>query len=333
MESKKGPEKKEIEYHESITDPNELKILEDFKFSISTITDKKDKAVLNPFVLLDNDFLICFLRARKLNVQKATRMLLDYYHWKAKINLDDLYKNFVFKEKYRLQILFPHGFHKYSKEGNPIYFQVMGKLNPDELFKIGTPEDLIKYSVRINESMEREYFKLCSKIKNKYVHGVFNLIDFRGIKSTSLINKKLLTYLKESLKICQDYYPESLAGSYIINAGFAFRTFYSAIKIFLDVKTREKVRVFGENYREGLLDKIDADCLPTFWGGTCQCPGGCLFSNAGPWQKEEKEEIPEDILKGRNELNNFMLNAKNNNNDDEEKIKNNGKEGINLDNL
>ena len=333
MESKIGPEKKEIEYHESITDPNELKILEDFKFSISTITDKKDKAVLNPFVLLDNDFLICFLRARKLNVQKATRMLLDYYHWKAKINLDDLYKNFVFKEKYRLQILFPHGFHKYSKEGNPIYFQVMGKLNPDELFKIGTPEDLIKYSVRINESMEREYFKLCSKIKNKYVHGVFNLIDFRGIKSTSLINKKLLTYLKESLKICQDYYPESLAGSYIINAGFAFRTFYSAIKIFLDVKTREKVRVFGENYREGLLDKIDADCLPTFWGGTCQCPGGCLFSNAGPWQKEEKEEIPEDILKGRNELNNFMLNAKNNNNDDEEKIKNNGKEGINLDNL
>ena len=53
----------------------------------------------------------------------------------------------------------------------------------------------------------------------------------------------------------------------------------------------------------------------------------------GPWQKKEKEEIPDDILKARNELNNYMMNAKNNNNDQEEKIKNTGKEGINPDNL
>ena len=51
------------------------------------------------------------------------------------------------------------------------------------------------------------------------------------------------------------------------------------------------------------MDKIDADCLPSFWGGNCNCPGGCLFSNAGPWKKEdEKEVIPEEILKGRNEI-------------------------------
>ncbi len=209
----------------------------------------------------------------------------------------------------------------------------MGKLNPDELFKIWTPEDLIKYSVRINESMEREYFKMCSKIKNKYVHGVFNLIDFRDIKTTSLLNKKLLTYLKESFRVCQDCYPEFLAGCFVINAGFAFRSFYSAVKLFLDVKTREKVKVYGENYRESLLDKVDADCLPTFWGGSCQCPEGCLFSNAGPWQKNEKEEIPEEILRGRNELNNYMINAKNSKTDNEEKIKDTGKEGINPDNL
>ena len=334
MEDKKSEEKKEIEYHESITDPKEIKILEDFKHSIATITDKKDKAVLDPFVLLNNDFLICFLRARKLNVKKATRMLLDYYHWKAKINLDDVYKNFVFKEKYRLQLLFPHGFHKYSKDGNPIYFQIMGKLNPDELFKIGTQEDLIKYSAQISETMERDYFKLCSKVKNKYVHGVFNIIDFRGIKTTSLLNKKLISYLKESFKISQDCFPESLAACYILNAGFAFRSFYSAVKLFLDSKTRGKIKVFGVDYKAGLLDKIDADCLPSFWGGNCNCPGGCLFSNAGPWKKEdEKEVIPEEILKGRNEMTEYMFSAASKNNDNEEKVKNVGKEGLNPDNI
>lgn len=333
MEDKNDPDNKEEEYHESITDPNEIKLLEDFKHSIATITDKKDKAVLDPFVLLNNDFLICFLRARKLNVNKATRMLLDYYHWKAKINLDDLYENYVLKVKFQLQLLFPHGFHKYTKDGNPIYFQIMGKLNPDELFKIGTPEDFIKYSVQLNEAMERSYFRLCSKIKKKYVHGVFNIIDFRDIKTTSLLNKKLITYLKESFRIMQDYFPECLAGCYVINAGFAFRTFYSAIKIFLDSKTREKVRVFGDNYVEGLLEKVDSDCLPTFFGGTCQCPEGCLFSNAGPWKKEEKEEIPEDILKRREEMTNYMLSGIKNKTDNEEKIKNDAKEGVNPDHL
>ena len=335
MESKKDSEKKEIEYHEEITDPNELKILEDFKHSIATITDKKDKAVLNPFVLLDNDFLIHFLRARKLNVKKATRMLLDYYHWKAKMNLDNLYSNYYFKDKYKLQLLFPHGFHKTTKEGYPLYFQIMGKLNPDELFKLSTPEEITRYSVQIYEIMERDYFKLCSGIKKRYIHGVFNMIDFRDIKFSSLLNKKLLSYIKETLKICQDYYPETLAGCYVLNAGLAFRTFYSAVKIFLDVKTRDKIRVFGENYREGLLERIDSDCLPKFFGGTCECPGGCLFSNAGPWKKEgeKEEELPEDIIRGRKEMIDYMYQGKDNNNDNDEKIKDKGKEGINPDNM
>ena len=329
----KPKEEKEIEYHEQITDPVELKTLEDFKHSIATITDKKDKAVLDPFVLLDNDFLILFLRARKLNVKKTTRMLMDYYHFKAKMNLDNLYSNYIFKEKYKLQLLFPHGFHKITKEGYPVYFQIMGKLNAEELFKLGTPDEITKYSVKIYEILERDYFKICSKLKNKYVHGVFNIIDFRNIKATSLLNKNLLSYIKETFKICQDYYPESLAGCYILNAGLAFRTFYSAVKVFLDSKTREKIKVFGENYKDGLLERIDADCLPTFFGGTCDCQGGCLFSNAGPWKKddEKEEELPEDIIKGRQEMTNYMFEGLKN--DNEEKVKNTGKGGINPDNL
>ena len=329
----KPKEEKEIEYHEQITDPVELKTLEDFKHSIATITDKKDKAVLDPFVLLDNDFLILFLRASKLNVKKATKMLMDYYHFKAKMNLDNLYSNYIFKEKYKLQLLFPHGFHKITKEGYPVYFQIMGKLNAEELFKLGTPDEITKYSVKIYEILERDYFKICSKLKNKYVHGVFNIIDFRNIKATSLLNKNLLSYIKETFKICQDYYPESLAGCYILNAGLAFRTFYSAVKVFLDSKTREKIKVFGENYKDGLLERIDADCLPTFFGGTCDCPGGCLFSNAGPWKKddEKEEELPEDIIKGRQEMTNYMFEGLKN--DNEEKVKNTGKGGINPDNL
>ena len=182
------------EYHEEIIDPKETQALEQFKHSIATITDKKNKVVLDPLVLLYNDFLIHFLRARKLKAKKATRMLLDYYHWKAKMNLDNLYSNYIYKEKLKLQLLFPHGFRKTTKEGFPLYFQIMGQLNPEELFKLSPYEEIIRYSVHIYEKMERDYFKMCSQIKGSYIHGVFNIIDFNGINS-SILNKKLLAYV------------------------------------------------------------------------------------------------------------------------------------------
>ena len=99
---------------------------------------------MDPFVLLDNDFLIHFLRARKLNIKKTTKMILDYYHWKAKMNLDYLYLNNTFKEKYKLQLLFPHGFHKIAKDGQPIYFQIVGQVQAEELLKLGTMEEITR---------------------------------------------------------------------------------------------------------------------------------------------------------------------------------------------
>ena len=43
-------------------DPKEKEALEKFKNSIATITDKKDKLVIDPYVLLDNDLLIHFFK-------------------------------------------------------------------------------------------------------------------------------------------------------------------------------------------------------------------------------------------------------------------------------
>ena len=328
-------EKNEVqkEYHENIIDEKELKALDQFKNSIATITEKKDKAVIDPFVLLDNDFLIHFLRARKLNIKKATKMILDYFHWKAKMKLDYLYSDYIFKEKYKIQLLFPHGFHKTTKEGYPLYFQIMGQLNPDELFKIATPEEITLYSVSIYEKLERDYFKICSQIKESYIHGVFNAIDFNGINS-SILNKKLISYVKETLKISQDYYPESLAGCYVLNASLLFRSFYTTVKVFLDTKTKGKIKVFGTDYKNALLERIDSKNLPKFFGGECECPGGCLFSNAGPWKRpeEDNEIVPEDILKRRQEITDIMTFGKIKM-APEEQIKNTGKEGVNPDEL
>ena len=301
----KNPESSK-EYHEEVVDEKEIEALEKFKINLKNIIDKKENPCLNSSILSDNDSLIHFLRARKLNIKKSTEMILDYFKWKEKINLDNVYLNYELKDKYKLQLIIPHGFHKVTKDGYPLYFHVMGYFKAEEFFKIGTSDELTTYATKVIETLVRDYFKVCSQIKGSYIYGAFGVVDFKGINS-SILGKKFLGYVKALAKL-QDYYPEILVGINIINAGFLFRTFYTAIKIFIDSKTRKKIKVYGEKYQEGLLEKIDKENIPKFYGGTCECPGGCLYSNEGPWKKkvDTEETIPEDILIKRKEINDSM---------------------------
>ena len=317
------------DYHEDIVDKKEIEALEKFKTNLKTIIDKKEKPFINDTILLDNDALIHFLRARKLNIKKSTEMILDYYQWKEKINLNNIYLNYNFKEKYNLQLLFPHGFHKTTKDGYPIYYLVMGFFKPEEFYKIGSPEDITTYATKVIEVLVRDYFKICSQVKGKYIYGIFGVLDYKGITS-SILKKKFLDYVKALAKL-QDYYPEILAGINVINAGFLFRSFYTACKVLIDSKTRKKIKVYGEKYQLELQEKIDKENIPKFYGGECECPGGCLFSNEGPW-KQSEEKIPEEILKKRNEINECMALGKLKISP-EDKANNNGKEGMDPDEL
>ena len=101
-----------------------------------------------------------------------------------------------------------------------------------------------------------------------------------------MASRQSLRLLKMGAKIAQDYYPETMGACYVVNAPMLFSFLWSIVKGFLDERTRSKVRIIGSNYREVLLENIDAENLPDFLGGTCTCShveGGCLYSRAGPW--------------------------------------------------
>ena len=74
----------------------------------------------------------------------------------------------------------------------------------------------------------------------------------------------------------------------IINAPSSFTFIWSIIKPWLSKETVEKVDIFGKDYKEVLLQIVDADNLPIYLGGNCTCSsaGGCDLSSAGPWMEE-----------------------------------------------
>lgn len=71
----------------------------------------------------------------------------------------------------------------------------------------------------------------------------------------------------------------------IVNAPSTFTAIWAIMKPWLSKETAEKVDILGSNYKDVLLNLVDADCLPSTLGGTCECKdqGGCHLSGAGPW--------------------------------------------------
>ena len=73
---------------------------------------------------------------------------------------------------------------------------------------------------------------------------------------------------------------------FIINAPWMFTGVWAIVKGFLDERTRNKIKILGGGYKKDLHEIADPQMLPDFLGGTCKCEhiqGGCMYSNAGPW--------------------------------------------------
>jgi len=115
------------------------------------------------------------------------------------------------------------------------------------------------------------------------------ILDLKSLPIRQLLT--LYSYLQEASKIGELIYPERMGKFFIINCPAGFSLVWSLAKRFLDPVTVEKIVVLGKDYQGVLKECIDEENLPREFGGLCECEGGCMFSDAGPWNEmtDEKE--------------------------------------------
>ena len=148
-------------------------------------------------------------------------MFKNFIQWRKENRVDYIFQNFHFKELEPVLKCYPHGFHKVDKEGRPIYYQLLSKLNVKKLFEITTSEKLIKYFTQIYEILMRYKFKACSKAKGHIIEQLCIILDIENIGITDLFGKTR-TFLTLSTKLGQDYYPNNMAKMFIINSNRFF---------------------------------------------------------------------------------------------------------------
>ncbi|KAJ1308432.1 hypothetical protein OPQ81_004137 [Rhizoctonia solani] len=236
----------------------------------------------------DDRTLLRFLRARKFDPANSKKMIIDCETWRKDFKVDDIVNNSDYTKNPEKQ-LYPRFYHKTDKDGRPVYIERIGLLQVDALDKKDEKDDKTMEQQQL-ENLVLEYERFlyerlpaCSAAVGKPVETSCTILD---LKDASLGNfYKVSGYIQKASKIGQDYYPETMGKFYIVNAPLLFRGVWFAVKGWLDAVTVEKITILGgeSQYVPKLLEQIPAENLPSYLGGTCNCPGGCSEADPGPW--------------------------------------------------
>ena len=159
------------------------------------------------------------------------------------------------------------------------------------MYKITTADRMLSNLVVEYEKVADPRLPACSRKENQLLETCCSIIDMKGVglgKAPSVYG-----YLQQASGISQNYYPERLGKLYIINAPWGFSGVFSFVKKFLDPVTVNKIHVLGSGYKSELTAQIPEENLPKMFGGKCECSGGCMFSDQGPWQDPKYAKTPE----------------------------------------
>lgn len=177
-----------------------------------------------------------------------------------------------------------------TKDGRPVWIEQLGKVDIHAILKITTEQRMLQNLVCEYEKMADPRLPACSRKSGYLLETSCTIMDLKGVgisKASSVYG-----YIQQASAISQNYYPERMGKLYIVNAPWGFSTVFSFVKRFLDPVTVAKIHVLGSGYEKELAAQVPRENLPKILGGTCQCPGGCQFSDAGPWQDPQYARPP-----------------------------------------
>ncbi|XP_063066055.1 SEC14-like protein 2 [Engraulis encrasicolus] len=242
--------------------PKQAAALEEFRERVQDIL---------PLLPSQSDhYLLRWLRARTFNVDKSESMLRKHVEFRKYMKADTIIEDF--KPPEVIEKYVSGGLCGFDKEGNPIWYDVIGPLDPKGLLMSATKQDYIRLKVRDTEMLRKVCEQQSEKI-GRHVEAITLIYDCEGLGMKHMWKPAVEAY-GDILSMFEENYPESLIRVFLIKAPKIFPIAFNLVKHFLCEETRRKILVLGGNWKDVLRKHIDEDQLPVAYGGTLTDPDG-----------------------------------------------------------
>jgi hypothetical protein len=93
-----------------------------------------------------------------------------------------------------------------------------------------------------------------------------SIFDLSGL-GMSVLHKGMTDVFKSTLKLTQDYYPETMDQCFIVNAPTVFTACWAVVKPLLAERTVQKVKFLGKDFKSSLVKNLGPQCVPEIYGG------------------------------------------------------------------
>jgi len=218
-----------------------------------------------------------YLRFNKWHADPAIKQLKEYLAWRKSNNVESVLDNPNFPLKETLRTVIPYAYHGEDKEGRPIYIEKTGQIACAALADpvISVPEHLMHSHIYGVEFMQRRMYEN-SLARGERINGITTILDFEGL---GFQHRTCMSVLQKMMEFDKKYYPEYLGKLYIINCPWVGPYLYSAVQVFLDDVTKQRIQIISGNPKEFLLSVIAPEHLPVEYGGNCdgvRCQHGGL---------------------------------------------------------
>lgn len=216
--------------------------------------------------VLDDDILERYLKARKMVVADAKKMLEETLKWRAEFGVKNMhtagYMKVIENETWTGKT-YVHGF---NRDGHVLLYMRPRRENSYDYD--GNLKHVVYNLERCVASMK--------KVNKASSEGkLILLIDFAGY---STFNSPPLKTSRETLSIIQNHFPERLKKAYIIRAPFIFSAFWSMVSPFIDPVTAKKIQfvkgspeAIGKILTDPAGGNIDPQVLECDLGGQNRC--------------------------------------------------------------
>ncbi|KAG5272399.1 hypothetical protein AALO_G00165100 [Alosa alosa] len=242
--------------------PKQAEVLQEFRERVQDILPQLPSQ--------SDHYLLRWLRARTFNIEKSENMLRKHVEFRKHMKADTIIEDWQPPEVIEKYV--SGGMCGFDKDGNPIWYDVIGPLDPKGLLMSITKQDFLRTKVRDTEKMRKVCEQQSAKL-GTHIESITLIYDCEGLGMKHLWKPAIEAY-GDILSMFEENYPENLKRVFLIKAPKLFPLAFNLVKPFLCEDTRRKIVVLGGNWKDVLRTYIDEDQLPVAYGGSLTDPDG-----------------------------------------------------------